>query len=109
MALVRALKRRLRAVAVPLSLLGLSGVFAYGTVRGDHGLVAYRQRAALLARTQAQLAQLQARQARWEIRVAALRSDHLDLDLLDARAREMLNLSNPRDILMPYPDGQRLF
>jgi cell division protein FtsB len=109
MSFSRALNRRLRAVATPLVLLGLSGVFAYSAVRGDHGLVAYRQRTALLARTQAQLARLQARQARWQQKVAALRSDHLDLDLLDERAREMLNLSNPRDILMPYPDGQRLY
>ena len=109
MSLAHAMNRRLRAVAVPLVLFGLTGVFTYSAVHGDHGLVAYRQREALLARTEAKLAALRARETRWQIQVAALRSDHLDLDLLDEQARQMLNLSNPRDILMPYPDGQRLY
>ncbi len=109
MAFAREMKRRARAAAAPVLFLALAGVFGYSAMQGPHGLVAYRQRQALLVKADADLARLQAREARWTHKVAALRSRQLDLDLLNERAREMLNLSNPHDILVPYPSGQRLY
>lgn len=109
MALGREMKRRAKAAIAPLIFLSLVGYFGWNIVRGDHGLVAYAQRKQLLAQAQADLANVQARQAMWERRVAALRTGHLDLDALDERAREMLNLSDPHDVLVPYGKDGRLY
>ena len=51
----------------------------------------------------------QAEQAAWEQRVSGLRGNHLELDTLDERARAMLNLAQPDEIVVPYPQSQRLF
>ena len=47
-------------------------------------------------------------QATWERRVAGLRI-RIDGDALDERARAMLNLSDPQDVIVPYEKGKRLF
>jgi len=39
--------------------------------------------------------------------VLALRAAHLDRDLLDERARAMLNLADPNEIVVPLPPAQR--
>ncbi|MGH7042107.1 MAG: FtsB family cell division protein [Acetobacteraceae bacterium] len=109
MAFGREMKRRARAAIAPVFFFALAGYFGWTAARGDHGLVAYAQREALLAQAQADLTKMQAREAGWERKVAALGADHLDPDLLNERAREMLNLSNPHDILVPYPQGDRLY
>jgi cell division protein FtsB len=105
----REMKRRAKAAIVPVFLFALAGYFGWTAVRGDHGLLALAQRKGLLAEAQGDLGRLQARQADWQQKVAALRTDHLDLDLLNERVREMLNLSDPHDLLVPYPDGDRLY
>lgn len=109
MAFGREIKRRLKAAVAPVFFVALALYFGWSAARGPHGLVAYRQRAAQLVQAQADLGRLQARQTDWQLRVAALATGHLDTDLLDERVRAMLNLSNPRDILVPYPEGGRLY
>lgn len=99
------IKRRLRAAVAPLFFFGLVGYFGWSATQGDHGLVAYAQRQQLLKQAQDDLAHAQAERSAWEHRVAALRTDHLDADMLDERARAMLNLSDPADIIVPTPDG----
>jgi cell division protein FtsB len=44
----------------------------------------------------------------WRRRIEGLHS-RIDADALDERARAMLNLSDPRDVIVPYDKGQRLF
>ena len=109
MALGREMKRRAKAAIAPLFFLSLVGYFGWNIVRGDHGLVAYQQRRRLLVQAQADLAKVTARETMWARRVASLQTGHLDLDALDERAREMLTLSDPRDILVPYGKDGRLY
>jgi cell division protein FtsB len=45
----------------------------------------------------------------WERRVSGLRSRHLDADMLDERARAMLNLTEPSEVIVPYSPKDRLF
>jgi cell division protein FtsB len=42
-------------------------------------------------------------------RVNGLRADGLDRDQLEERARALLNLSQPTEVVVPYPPGQRLY
>ncbi len=109
MALGREIKRRAKGAIAPLVFLSLVGYFGWNATKGDHGLVAYAQRQQLLKQAEDDLALAQAERADWQQRVAALQADHLDADMLDERARAMLNLSDPGDIIVPYGDKDRLY
>jgi len=105
----REIKRRLKAAIAPLIFLSLVGYFGWNVVQGNHGLVAYAQRQQILAQAQADQAQTQADKDAWDRRVSALRSRHLDADMLDERSRAMLNLANPNDIIVSYGPKDHVF
>jgi cell division protein FtsB len=105
----RAVKRKAKAAVAPLFFLSLVAYFGWNATQGDHGLVAYAKRLELLKQAQGDQARAEAERDRWERRVAGLRSNHLDRDTLDERARAMLNLSDPTDVIVPYAPKDRLF
>jgi cell division protein FtsB len=109
MAFARELKRKARATVAPLVFLSLVGYFGWNATHGDRGLVAYSQRQALLKEAQADLGRAEAERAGWERRLAGLRNNHIDRDTLDERARSMLNLADPSDIIVQYGPKDRLF
>ncbi len=102
-------RRRARAGAAPLIFLALTGYFVLNALEGPHGLLQYVKDRATLAAADKTYARVSAERRHWEIRVAALRTDHLDADALDERARAMLNLVNPADIVVFYGPGKKLF
>ena len=102
-------KRRSRGAVAPLVFLALTAYFVLNAIEGPHGLLAYAKDQATLAAARQQLKEVKSVRARWETEVAALRTDHLDADALDERARAMLNLVDPADIVVMYPPGQQLF
>jgi cell division protein FtsB len=105
----REIKRRLKAAIAPLIFLSLVGYFGWNVVQGNHGLVAYAQRQQMLAQAQADQVQTQADKDALDRRVSALRSRHLDADMLDERSRAMLNLANPNDIIVSYGPQDHVF
>lgn len=105
----RGIKRRGRAAMLPCVLFGLAGFFGWSSTQGDRGLEAKALRQADLAAAQSTLARAQSDLKAWERRVAALRTDRLNSDVLDERARAMLNLSDPADLILPYGEGKKLF
>jgi cell division protein FtsB len=105
----REVKQRAKAAIAPLIFLSLAGYFGWNAVQGNRGLVAYAQRQELLAQAQADQARAQAERDAWERRVAGLRSQHINADTLDERARAMLNLADPTDVIVPYATQDRLF
>jgi cell division protein FtsB len=109
MAFGREVKRRAKASVAPVIFLALVGYFGWNAVQGNRGLVAYAERQELLAQAQADQARALADRDAWERRVAGLRSRHIDADALDERARAMLNLADPTDIIVPYAPKDRLF
>ena len=109
MAFGREMKHRAKAAVAPLIFLSLVGYFGWSATQGNHGLVAYAQRQALLAQAQADQSKAQTERDGWERRVAGLRARHIDADALDERARAMLNLADPSDIIVPYATPDRLF
>ncbi len=91
---------RVTAYIFPLLACGAAGYFAYHLQTGDHGLEA---RADLERRRQVldgELEGLKAVRTRLERDVALLRSDSLDPDMLDERARAILNLAHEDDLVM---------
>ncbi len=91
---------RFTAFIFPLLACGAAVYFAYHLQTGDHGLEA---RADLDRRKQVlegQLAGFKAVRLRLERDVALLRSESLDPDMLDERARAILNLAREDDLIM---------
>jgi len=101
---------RFGAFIFPLLALSAGGYFGYHLQNGDHGLKA---RADLESRKdvlEGELAGLQEVKERIERDVALLRPESLDPDMLDERARAILNLAHPDDLVMmkrraPDPTG----
>jgi cell division protein FtsB len=91
---------RFRSVIFPLLACGVGGYFIYQLQTGDHGLTAradLEKRKAVLA---GELAGLKEVRARLERDVALLQPESLDPDMLDERARAILNLAHPDDLVM---------
>lgn len=109
MAIKRMLKRAALAALPPALFLALVGYFLWNATQGDRGLQAYAVREQQLKAAQAELARVTDEQNAWERRVSGLRSQHLNPDTLDERARAMLNLADPADVVMPYGAGKKLF
>lgn len=104
----RAVRRKARAAVAPAIFLALVAYFLWSATRGEHGLRADAARRPELQAAEAERAQAEAVLAVWQRRVDALRT-RIDGDALDERARAMLNLSDPRDVIVPYDKGARLF
>jgi len=109
MNIVRFAKRAALAALPPALFLSLTGYFAWNATRGDHGLHAYAMRQQQLIGAHAQQGAAEAERDGWETRVAGLRANHIDPDTLDERARALLNLADPTDIVVPYPQSAKLF
>jgi len=100
MILLRELRRRARFVVVPIAGMALTGYFAYHLVEGDRGLVAWVQLTEQIHAENANLEALKAERAAFDLKVANLRPDHIDPDLLDERVRNTLNLVAPDEIVI---------
>jgi cell division protein FtsB len=83
-------------VAVAL-LIGYFGVNAY---TGNHGLRAQKDLDQQTAQSSDELAVLKAERVNWERRVSLLKSNSLDPDLLDERARALLDYVDPRELVL---------
>ncbi len=103
------LKRRVRLMIAPSIFLAITGYFGWNATQGDHGLVAYAQRQDLLRQVVADQAAAKAERDGWEIRVSGLRARHLDPDTLDERARAMLNLADPNEVIVKLSQQDKLF
>jgi cell division protein FtsB len=88
-------RTRLRSIVLPIVLylvLGVaSGYLVWGASNGEHGLKAKEQFDAEAVELKAQLAGLKDERARWELRVASLRPESIDRDLLDEEAHALID------------------
>jgi cell division protein FtsB len=105
----RALKRQARAIATPALFLALTGYFLWSATQGEHGLEADARRQNDLRVAQAQLAAAQHDLHAWDLRVGALRNSRLDVDSLDERARAVLNVALPDEIVVTLGPAEHLF
>jgi cell division protein FtsB len=84
--------------------VGLATYFGYHALTGSRGLLAWRQVSAELTSTRKQLEDLRADRAALEQKVARLRHDGLDPDLIDELARRQLSLADPLDVIILLDD-----
>ena len=91
---------RLRSLLFPLVACGVGGYFAYSLQTGDHGLEASESLSKRKAVLAGELAGLKEVRQRLERDVSLLRPESLDPDMLDERARAILNLAHPDDLII---------
>ena len=96
-------RKRARVAAMPAVCLGFALYLAYHTVEGDHGLVAWMRLEEQVRTLEHEVAAARQDRVKLERRVTMLRPDSLDPDLLEERARAVLNLGHPDDRIILSP------
>jgi len=99
-------RKRLRSILTALCLYVLAallvGYFGVNAFNGNRGLKAKQDIDQQMAALSAELAHLQAERAQWERRVALLKSDGLDADMLEESAATLLDYVHPNDLIMMF-------
>lgn len=97
---MRAILQGLMLYMGALALIGYFGVNAY---IGDHGLEAKRAYKIAIFKLNDELVEVRSEREGWERRIALLRPDKLDPDMLDERARSTLNFVHPSELTLILP------
>jgi cell division protein FtsB len=105
MQLRREFTRRFKSLAAQLVGACLAGYFIYHAVQGDRGILAWLRVNQQLEAAHAELAATGTQRAVMEQRVALLSNSSLDLDMLEVRARVLLNFSDPDDLVIFLPSN----
>ena len=97
-------RRRARAFLIPLALYGASGAvaayFVHHAHSGNRGLQVKRELKIKAYELNRELDATKAERLEWERRIALLRSDQIDRDLLEERARTMLGRVHRNDLVI---------
>ena len=97
-------RRRFRAFINALALYSivalLIGYFGINAFTGNHGLRARQDLDHEVTQLTGELAALKTERATLERRVSFLRPESIDADVLDERARALLDYSDPRELIL---------
>ncbi|HXQ82564.1 MAG TPA: septum formation initiator family protein [Xanthobacteraceae bacterium] len=97
-------RKRLRTILTALGLYALAalliGYFGVNAFSGNRGLNAQQDIDRQMAVLGADLDRLKHERAQWQRRIALLKSDALDPDMLDERARALLDYVDPEDLTL---------
>ena len=91
---------KVRPLLLPLSCLFILGYFAYHGVEGSYGLFALGKLNERIATLETELQAVRDERSQMERHVALMRPDSLDRDMIDERARQALNMSDAKDIVI---------
>lgn len=92
---IRAFLTALSLYVVAVLFIGYFGVNAY---TGKNGINARQELEQQIADLASELGRVRAEREWWQRRVALLKSDRIDPDMLDERARELLNYLDPHEV-----------
>jgi cell division protein FtsB len=99
-------RKRLRSILTTLGLYVMAalliGYFGVNAYSGNHGLKAKEDLDQQIAALSTDLDRLKLERAQWERRVALLRSDRLDPDMLDEQARSLLDYVAPNELTLMF-------
>lgn len=94
---------RPRQILAPVIFATLFGYFGYHLVNGDRGLLSMARLDREIQIADQNLVEAETTKKIWERRVSALRNQSLDPDMLDERARALLNYARKDDIIIFTP------
>jgi len=102
-------RKRLRSILTALGLYVMTalliGYFGVNAYSGNHGLKAQQDIDRQIAALSEELARLKVERAQWQRRIDLLKPNGLDRDMLDERARELLDYAHPNDLILTFPAG----
>ena len=93
-------RARARYVLGPVMGVCIVGYFVYHVIHGDRGLIAWLQLSQKLETARLKVAETRIQRKILEHRVSLLHPGSLDRDMLDERARVMLNYGHAEDIVI---------
>ena len=100
--------RSLRAAVGPVLGFCVVGYFAYHSFEGERGVYAYVRLAEQVEIAREHLDDVRNERLALEKRVALLRSESLDRDMLDEQTRALLNFASPDElIILESPQNRR--
>ncbi|MHC8493776.1 FtsB family cell division protein [Thalassospira sp. SM2505] len=97
--------RRLKQAVAPVIAFTVMAYFIFHSVEGERGLLTYWSMQDRVTEIAKVLDETTERRKDLERHVVSLRASHLDPDLLDERARAMLNAAHPDDVIIFHHDG----
>ena len=100
MSAIRDLRALMRTAAMPILTALVVSYFAYHAVQGQYGMFSLIQLRGQVNQAQTLANNLAFRRAALERRVALLRPDNLDPDMLDEAVRRQLHYAHPDDIII---------
>jgi cell division protein FtsB len=92
---IRAFLTALGLYVVAALFIGYFGVNAY---TGKNGINARQELNQQIADLASEVERVKAERVRWERRIALLKADRIDPDMLDERARQLLNYLDPHEV-----------
>ena len=92
--------RLFKAAVPPLLALGLTGYFVFHAFHGDHGVLARMRLERQVESLAKELELVRGEREAIEKRVALLRPQSLDPDMLEERARRTLGYAHPNDVIL---------
>jgi len=95
-------KSSLHRIWVPLFAVLFVAYFAYHAQNGTYGLESLERLEAEAVTLKAQVEKLRAERAAIEQKVAWLKPDSLDADVVDTEARMSLNLLRPDEVVISF-------
>jgi cell division protein FtsB len=96
----RKLRSFLTAVGLYIGCALVIGYFGVNAFTGNHGLRAKQDLDQQFTELSRELAELQREHAEWQHRVTLLKSESIDPDMLDERARAVLNYLDPHELTL---------
>jgi cell division protein FtsB len=97
------LKSVLTGLALYMIAAAIVGYFGVNAYTGKYGLNARQELDSEIVSLTSELARLKLERANSEQRVSLLRSDRVDPDMLDERARYQLDYAHPHDLVRATP------
>ena len=106
MAMLSEIRRRARHIVPQVVLACTLGYFAYHATQGERGLLAWLQLDKELRVAQSEAVVLAGERRQLERRVRLLRPDGLDPDMLEERARALLNYGRDDELIILFYEPQ---
>ncbi len=88
----------LTALCLYLMATLMIGYFGINAFTGNHGLRAQKGLEQQISELTSELGKVKAERIQWERRVTLLKNDQIDPDMLDERARALLDYTDKRDV-----------